>query len=334
MATAQVKREPGQDPDPDPEFMKERIAALCRDHPKGITIDLIKDHVPLTVSNADSHYVMALNALLKAGQMKVFKKKVHGKDTLLYRLIDAATASTSSAAMATGVTGVDVEERIVYQVIEAAGNKGIWLRDIRKKTNMSIQQLQKLLKVMTSKKLVKEVKCVNASKKKVYMLFDLIPDSSVTGGAWYSDNTFDQEFADIINECCFRYLDEKSIAAKARFSEEDPYSQHLASLVTAEEVQHHINNAKVTKNPMDLNDVVMVLNTVVYDGKAAKVDRVSGASEGNDKLYYRVAPIIKKTGLMSVPCGFCPMIDECTNDGPISPRTCVHMKEWLDKLDW
>ena len=38
-----------------------------------------------------------------------------------------------------------------------------------------------MLKSLESKKLIKSVKCVNATKKKVYMLYDLEPDRSVTG---------------------------------------------------------------------------------------------------------------------------------------------------------
>ena len=44
-----------------------------------------------------------------------------------------------------------------------------------------------VLKSLKQRKLVKEVKCVNSTRKIVYMLSNLEPDRSVTGGAWYSD---------------------------------------------------------------------------------------------------------------------------------------------------
>ena len=37
------------------------------------------------------------------------------------------------------------------------------------------------MKSLEGKKLIKSVKSVNATKKKVYMLYDLEPDRSVTG---------------------------------------------------------------------------------------------------------------------------------------------------------
>ena len=60
-----------------------------------------------------------------------------------------------------------------------------------------------------TKKLIKSITSVNASKKKVYMLFELEPDRTITGGAWYSGKEFESEFVEILNEQCYRYLCEK-----------------------------------------------------------------------------------------------------------------------------
>jgi len=48
-----------------------------------------------------------------------------------------------------------------------------------------------------------------ASKKKVYMLFHLQPDRSVTGGAWYSDQDFESEFVEVLNQQCHKFLQQK-----------------------------------------------------------------------------------------------------------------------------
>lgn len=48
-----------------------------------------------------------------------------------------------------------------------------------------------------------------ASKKKLYMLFNLEPDTSVTGGAWYSDQDFESEFVEVLNQQCYRCLLQK-----------------------------------------------------------------------------------------------------------------------------
>ena len=41
------------------------------------------------------------------------------------------------------------------------------------------------------------------------MLFNVEPDRSVTGGAWYSDQDFESEFVDVLNQQCFKYLEQK-----------------------------------------------------------------------------------------------------------------------------
>ena len=74
-----------------------------------------------------------------------------------------------SSVFITGLMRYFQEEKIVYKIIEDAGNKGTWIRDIRINSNLVQTQLNKVLKSLESKKLIKVVKSVNATKKKVYM---------------------------------------------------------------------------------------------------------------------------------------------------------------------
>ncbi len=48
------------------------------------------------------------------------------------------------------------------------------------------------------------------------MLFNLQPDRSITGGSWYSDNEFESEFVEILNQQCYRILVQKAEAAKQK----------------------------------------------------------------------------------------------------------------------
>ena len=93
--------------------------------------------------------------------------------------------------------GFEKEERLVYQIIEDSGNTGIWIRDIRMKSNLPISTIHKSIKALENKKLIKSVKSVRAPKKPLYMLYDIQPNESVTGGAWYSDQEFETEFVDV-----------------------------------------------------------------------------------------------------------------------------------------
>ena len=46
------------------------------------------------------------------------------------------------------------------------------------------------------------------------MLADLAPDESVTGGAWYSDQDFESEFVEVLNQQCLKYLQHKVRATR------------------------------------------------------------------------------------------------------------------------
>lgn len=78
------------------------------------------------------------------------------KDNLLYKYKDPSKKTT--------VKGADAEEKLVYKIIEEAGNKGIWIRDIRFGSNLNMTQLNKVLKSLETKKLIKCVKSVTVSK--------------------------------------------------------------------------------------------------------------------------------------------------------------------------
>lgn len=71
------------------------------------------------------------------------------------------------------VTG-DNEEKVVFNLIEEAGNKGIWMRDIRLRSNLAITQVTKVLKNLEGKKAIKAVKCVNVSDQQNIILVSMI----------------------------------------------------------------------------------------------------------------------------------------------------------------
>lgn len=63
-----------------------------------------------------------------------------------------------------GLKCADNEEKVVYRIIEESGNKGIWIRDIRNKANLAALALNKVIKNLESKKMIKSVKTVTVSR--------------------------------------------------------------------------------------------------------------------------------------------------------------------------
>lgn len=69
------------------------------------------------------------------------------------------------SASADAIKNADNEEKVVYRVIEESGNKGMWIREIRVKSNLTPNQLNKILKNLENKKLIKSVKSVTVRKQ-------------------------------------------------------------------------------------------------------------------------------------------------------------------------
>ena len=146
MAT--IKNEPGSTDD-----IVEKIIQLCQEYPEGVGDKVLQNSMPDVDPKARAK---AINSLLNTGKIDLFKSESKG---LLYKLKSTKGPSIKG----------DQEEKIVYDIIEESGNKGTWIRDIRLKSNLVQTQLNKVLKALESKKLIKAVKSVNATKKKVYM---------------------------------------------------------------------------------------------------------------------------------------------------------------------
>jgi DNA-directed RNA polymerase III subunit RPC6 len=102
--------------------------------------------------------------------------------------------------------GLTSEDMLVYQAIQQAANTGIWTADLKKRTNLQQLQVNKALKNLESRSLVKPVKTVSNKNRKVYMLFELDPSREVTGGAWYTEQDYDAEFVDVVKQQCLHFI--------------------------------------------------------------------------------------------------------------------------------
>jgi DNA-directed RNA polymerase III subunit RPC6 len=284
-----------------------KLIALAKSKPMGISNDDIKSHLP-TIELAIQ--CGAVNKLIQQEMLDVLKKG----EILIYRL----KSKKSSAP-----TGMDDEERIIYNIIEEGGCTGVWVRDIRNKSNLIMTQLNKILKNLENRKLIKAIKSVNASKKKVYMLYNLEPDSSVTGGAWYQDSDFEAEFVDVLNQQCLRYLQERRDAAKKL--KEGPVAVQMKALCKVSDVHKFITDLGISKINLDEQDLETILKTVVYDGKAQRVLQTDGKF-----LYKAVDSLLPPEGLVQTPCGICPVIGNCSDVGKITPKTCAYLEEFLE----
>lgn len=307
MAT-NLKQEPVEGTD-----LETRILLMCHENPDGVSDNMIQDDMP---QFDVKQRVTAINRLLSTGRIDLLKSS-SGK--LIYKLKEAGANDP--------VKGADQQEKVVYQIIKDAGNKGIWIRDIRFKCNLLLTQVNKILKNLESKKLIKAVKSVAASKKKVYMLYNLEPDRTVTGGAWYSDQDFESEFVEVLNQQCYKFLVQKNEASSE--SNVDPIAQRNGSYASSQDVWKYISELGISKVQLSVEDIETILDTLIYDGKCERAIVAGAGESGQTKLFRAVNPIIQSTGLMRMPCGSCPVFHNCYEGGVVSPTTCIYMKQWL-----
>ena len=143
--------------------------------------------------------------------------------------------------------GLTSEDRLVLQIIETAGNNGMWTKEVKQKSNLPQVKITKIFKTLETRKLIKSVKHVAHQNRKVYMKYDLEPSREITGGAWFTDQEFDSDFVDEMRNVCLVYIrDEKK--------------------VTLQDVFEYIVESKVSKVNLRKEDVKQIVDTLIYDG--------------------------------------------------------------------
>ncbi|CAH0550643.1 unnamed protein product [Brassicogethes aeneus] len=287
---------------------EEALLDLAKSQPEGFNNDDIKQNLP---NVPITEVTGIINKYLKNGTLEVFKMK----NSLFYKYKDPLKKSD--------VKGADSEEKVVYKIIEESGNKGIWIRDIRFKSNLNTTQLNKVLKSLETKKFIKAVKSVAASKKKVYMCYDLEPDSSVTGGAWYQDQDFESEFVDVLSQQCHRFLAQKWEDASKQGG--GPLLIRNRSYATATDVHKFISELGISKVTLSIDDIESILYTVVLDNNAERIVAANGSN-----LYKIVNRFLPSLGIVKTTCGICPIANRCASTGSVNPKSCTYLTDWIN----
>ncbi|OSX58243.1 hypothetical protein POSPLADRAFT_1185100 [Postia placenta MAD-698-R-SB12] len=170
------------------------------------------------------------------------------------------------------------EENMVLSHIQASGNEGIWTKHLKAKTELHQTVIDRCLKSLVQKQLIKAVKSVKYPTRKIYMLFHLDPSVEMTGGPWYTDNELDTEFIKLLCSACLRFIREKSLP-KSKSTSEDSSSrtQPLYPISaappypTAQQILAFLSKSRITETQLNVEHVEMLLNVLVLDGEIEKV---------------------------------------------------------------
>ncbi|ORY94168.1 RNA polymerase Rpc34 [Syncephalastrum racemosum] len=279
---------------------------------------------------------MAMNSLLKKNALEMMQQ--NGENLL--RAVDLKEAEKASK--------LNEEGRLVYNTIRAAGNEGIWSKDLKKKTNLHAIVLQRTIKLLEQRQEIKAVKHVKYPTRKIYMLFNLQPSSEVTGGAWYTDQELDTEFIDSLKTACLKYISARSFPRNEDVRDAVFSAEH-EHYPTAKEIRRFITESRISSVELSVKDITSLLDILVYDGLVEKKlpyvsgfdedfsDDEGGAGVGDEDaaLQWGYKAVRKASGRLptsaftEVPCGKCPVFSFCHENGPVNPFNCEYFKTWL-----
>ncbi|KAI0249789.1 RNA polymerase Rpc34 subunit-domain-containing protein [Lactifluus subvellereus] len=212
----------------------------------------------------------AINFLLAAGLLKLMRD---ANGNLSYRAVQKNELDAKK--------GLSGEETMVLGHIQAAAAQGIWTKHLKAKTELHQTVIDRCLKSLVQKQLIKSVKGVKYPTRKIYMMAHLEPSVELTGGPWYTDNELDTEFIKLLCSACLRYIRERTLP---KHRHDDGYlssSQPLypvsagISYPNAKEVLTFLSKSKITETQFTEEHVEMLLNVLVLDGDIERLPAFS-----------------------------------------------------------
>ncbi|KAG2134084.1 RNA polymerase Rpc34 subunit-domain-containing protein [Suillus clintonianus] len=207
----------------------------------------------------------AVNFLLGAGMLKV--------------LSNAAGVISFRAVMKKEIEvkkDMSGEEAMVLGHIQASANEGIWTKHLKAKTELHQTVIDRCLKSLVQKQLVKAIKAVRHPTRKIYMLAHLEPSVELTGGPWYTDNELDTEFIKLLSTACLHYIRDRSFPKQSnKASSQNEYRLYsigaAPSFPSAQQIQHFLSKSKITETLLGVDHVEMLLRVLELDGEIEKL---------------------------------------------------------------
>ncbi|KAI6141419.1 RNA polymerase Rpc34 subunit-domain-containing protein [Pisolithus tinctorius] len=214
----------------------------------------------------------AINFLLGTGMLKVI-----------------ASAGGVTAFRAVAKNEMDIkkdmapEEAMVLSHVQASGNEGIWTKHLKAKTELHQTVIDRCLKSLVQKQLVKSIKAVRHPTRKIYMLAHLEPSVELTGGPWYTDNELDAEFIKLLSSACLHYIRDRSFPKQNR-KRVSPNQIRLyaigaaPSYPSAQQIQLFLSKSKITETELGVEHVEMLLRVLELDGEIEKIPAFSAGA--------------------------------------------------------
>lgn len=157
-------------------------------------------------------------------------------------------------------------EALILNLIGQSGSSGMWLRDIKSKTNIPHNLVLKILKVLEDTRKIKSIKSVK-NNRKTYVLYDIKPDEDVSGGVWFSNNDVDLVFVNKLMDIIYQYVHRP----------EGPYILNkIDNLVNVKTIREFILHSKISEVELSMEDINTLIDCLVYDGRIERIETGDG----------------------------------------------------------
>jgi len=184
-----------------------------------------------------------LNDLLHHNQIEIFKDG----SLIYYKSVHNRTADYES---------------LILNLISQSGANGLWLRDIKSKTNIPHNLVLKILKMLEDTRKIKSIKSVK-NNRKTFVLYDVKPAEDVSGGVWFSNNDVDSIFVDKLMEVIYRFVSKP----------EEPFILNkIDNLVRSRTLREFIVNSGISQVDLSAEDIGILIDCLCYDGKLEKIE--------------------------------------------------------------
>lgn len=194
-----------------------------------------------------SEIASTLNTLLQQNLIEIVKDG----NTLYYKLIENKNVGY---------------EALIVNLIGQSGSSGLWLKDIKSKTNIPHNLVLKILKVLEDTRKIKSIKSVK-NNRKTYVLYDIKPDEDVSGGVWFSNNDVDLVFVNKLMDVILQFVTKP----------EGPYILNkISNLVRLKSIKEFIGKSGISEVELSMEDINTLVDGLVYDGKIEKIETDDG----------------------------------------------------------
>ena len=276
--------------------IESRILQVLEGQPEGVEDQLLT----VALKNVDERAkVEALNSLQNQNRVVFF---INGRGQPVYKY--------QSEEQALRIKDLDQEDVLVYQTIEEGRDQGVQTSDLKAKLapqGFTTVILNKILKKLEKKGLIKKIKSLQQKNKLVWMLAEVEPSTDVTGGLIGSDS-FNLKQIEVIQERVAQYL-----------KRQGPTSYRELAL--------HVRQIGVLSPDIRDDDIRQIIQVLVFDSLLETVSSGSSFEATVFRLSSNKYPA--PLCFSQVPCAHCPVRSACGPHNSVNPRGCQYLAEWL-----